>query len=249
MRSVFDPPRSKPVNLSATFPLRIGQSADAFWSSPITLTINAPELYLTELPRKNLITSHFQNGTLSASLAVNDSPRHPRITGYAQISGGRIGSTDLDGRVRFEENRGVIESAEIGGRPNGASFYGGIDFQDTQHLIIDLFPNQTLYDLTGPMLDCIDGISVVPTTPPVSTSGIETVQIRGSAGGADWQVSLDEVPLDGIPVVDRWNSITRTLRFCPDGKASLRIGVQTFEPVTAPAKPAPKPPRPRKKKR
>ena len=51
-RAVIDPPQSKPVSVSATFPLRIGQPLNALWNSPVTVAFDAPGLYLNEIPKK-----------------------------------------------------------------------------------------------------------------------------------------------------------------------------------------------------
>jgi hypothetical protein len=247
-RTVLDPPRSKPIDLSGTFALRIGQSMDVFWNSPMTLSLDAPEVHLGELPRKNTSAGRFLDGTLSTKVTITESLRHPSVTGFAQFFDGRMGSNELNGRIRFEGNQGVIESVQIGGQQNSASFVGDIDLHDSQDLIVNLYPNQPLYDLATPMLDCVTGIELIPSTWAPAVPAVANIQLRGSITSPNWQLSLKESPLDGFVGLAPWSTSTRAFRFCLDQngpQASLPLEIQLPEPVAPSRTPA----HPKKRKR
>ena len=245
-QAVFDPAQSKPINVSATFPLRLGEPLETLWTSPVTLTLDCPNLYLAEIPHHGSGT-WFGNGTAAAQITMTDTPRHPRLTGYVELLEAGIGSSRFDGRVRLEGNRGAIESLTLKTQQNSASFYGDMDLQDTQQVQIHLVPNQVLFDLNSPILGCVDGIDVVlvaagPEYPPV-----DRIDIRRSAVEPSWTISLNKPEVAGIPLMPG-TFTTKSYPLCSTqtpSKVSLQIGIEQPE-----ATPTPSPtPRPRKRKR
>lgn len=244
--AVLDPPHSKPVNLSGTFPLRIGQSLDQMWNSPLTLTVNIPELYLTELPRRK---THFENGSLRAQFSIADTLRHPRITGYAQLMTGRINSVSIDSRLRLDGNYGAIESLTLGTQQNNASFFGDVNFADMWNLTARLHPNQPLYDLGASLLSCVSRIEIVPVpTVDPTTTQVGEIDFGGGVAQAEWSVTLKEKAPDNIRLSPLAAFTAKTFRFCPAELARtnpLQIGVTTPQ---APS-PTPKPARLKKRKR
>lgn len=234
--AVLDAPESKPVDISATFPLRIGQPLNALWTSPLTLTASMPALQLTEIPMRES-TSRFQNGTVSGQLTITETLRHPKVTGQLSLMNVRYGLTDLNGRARFEGNHAVIENLTLGNKQHNASFFGDIDLQDTQYLVVRLLPNQPLSDLTTPtpMLDCVNRIVVTPTEPASERQLVTALELTGSAGGGEWQVRLRENGSEGLLGSAVPASTTRTLRFCPGSEPNLTLGISAAEPSPTPS--------------
>jgi hypothetical protein len=244
-QAIFDPAQSKPVTVSATFPLRIGQPMEALWTSPVTLTIDSSQLYLAELPHRPSAV-WFTNGTTAVQLTMTDTPRHPRAIGYAELLDTTLGPSRFDSRIRFEGNRAVIESVMLKAGQATASFYGDIDLQDTQQLQIHLIPNQYLFDVNPPTLDCAAKVDLLQVSsapdPPV-----EEIQIARSANEPNWTVTLKEPGATGLSIVTGAGFASKTYRFCLPEKrveTALQLGVEQ-----PPATPSPSPtPRPRKRK-
>lgn len=247
-QAVLNPPESKPVDLAATFPLRIGQPLGALWTSPLTLTASIPALHLAEIPLRESF-GRFQSGTGSAQLTITETLQHPRVTGHINVMNARHGLTAIDGRVRFEGNRATIENLTLGDKPPNASFIGDIDLQDTQHLVVRLSPNQPLYDLSRPVavVDCANKIGVGPADPASDSPIVTGLELTGGFGGNNWLVKMQEdqsrTLLSGTVVPQT----TKTWRFCPgltNAEPSLVLGVS---PAETPAK-SPSPARKRKRK-
>jgi len=247
-RAVFDPPHSQPVDVSGTFPLRIGQPFDQIWNSPLTLTVNMPELYLTELPRRTT-SQHFENGILSAQFSIADTLRHPRITGYAQLMTARINSMSIDSRLRFDGNYGAIESLNLATDQNSASFFGDMNFADTWHLTARLHPNQPLYELGASLLTCASRLEIVPVpTVDLTSAQIGEIDIGGGLGQPEWSVTLKENAPNSILMSPMVEFTAKTFRFCSAGESTttpLQIGVAAPQQPS----PTPKPIRPKKRKR
>ena len=169
---------------------------------------------------------------------MSDTPEHPRINGYAQLIHARIGSTNVDTRVRVEESHGAVEFLDVATAQNTISFSGEIDLRDARNLNVRLFPNQQLYDLTGPFLDCTNRLEIVPEVQSLFGWPVGEVDLRGDVPRRDWNLNLIS-----------WDLVSRSFRFC-SGKngveSALSLGVQS--PPSQPS-PTPKPTRPRKRKR
>src|SRR6202008_4022442 len=101
----------------------------------------------------------------------------------------------------------------LGQRQDSASFYGDIDLQDTDQLKIHLFPNESLYDLSGPLLDCASKVELAPA-PAHSNSSIGEIELRRSSPGPNWTISLLEPGLSGLPVTIPSDQTIRTYRLC-----------------------------------
>jgi hypothetical protein len=246
-QAVFDPAQSKPVTVSATFPLRIGEPLEALWTSPVTLTIDSPQLYLSELPHRPSAL-WFNSGTAAAELTIADTPRHPRVNGYGELLDASLGPNRFDSRVRFEGNRGVVEFLILKTGRDTASFYGDIDLQDTQQLQIHLIPNQPLFDINPPMLDCAATLDVVPAPNEIYPS-IGGIDIRRSATEPNWFITLKESDAAGLPFIAGAAFTTRTHPFCSPPNypgAPLQIGVGSPQATASPSPSAT--PRARKRK-
>src|SRR5437764_6857382 len=103
----------------------------------------------------------FHDATAMAELTITETARHPRIVGYLQLSGAVFGANRLDGRSRFEGNVGVIETIKLANQHQQAFFFGSIDLHDTEHLSVQLVPDQSLYDGSAPVLDCVSTTNLV----------------------------------------------------------------------------------------
>ncbi len=258
--AVFDPAESKPIEIAATFPLRIGQPLSALWTSPLTLTASIPALQLVEIPMPESF-SRFQSGTASGQLTITETLRHPRVTGQLNLMNVRYGLTEFDGRAHFEGNHATIESLTLGNKQQNASFFGEIDLQDTQQLSVQLLPNQPLLDLTAsiPLMDCVNRIevrSVEPTPvqplmmpgPPAAVQPfVSALELTGSAINGAWQARIQENDSDRLLGSAVPPSTAKTFRFCH--------GVTGAEPnlilgISAAASPTPTPtPQPVKKRK
>ena len=244
VRAVFDPPASKPVNISATFPLQLGRPFDRIWTSSITVTIDAPELNLEKIPHRSAAPAP-HTGTLTGQITLTDTPRHPRLEGYGQLRNGQVGSRTVDTRIRFGGTTATVESFQLGGPQNGISFFGEINLADTQNLTVRLFPNQPLYDLTIPVLDCFTKIEVASVPAASSAVQIGELQLSGDVARGDWHLTLKELPWNGFAGPAVWDFTSRTFRACPttSSQAPLVFGVQIL-PAPSPSPTRARKPRP-----
>jgi len=231
--AVFHLLNSKPATVSATFPLPLGQPLARMWSAPVNLTIDAPDLDLGQLPLSPT-AAIFDSGSLSTELTISETFQHPRLNGYVQLVRGRIGFTNLDGRIRFESTQGNVESLYLRPGEKTVSFYGDVDLQDAEHIHARLYPNEALYDLNGPMLNCVNRVEVNPGSLGVPISQID---LRGPIGSREWSMELIGLDLQ-----------TAMFHFCPKPGIDNRllIGLEENQPQPAPT---PETKRPRKRKR
>ena len=126
------------------------------------------------------------------------------------------------------------------------SFFGSVNLADSQKLLVRLYPNQPVYDLTNPTIDFISKIDVGVTAANPSDGQIGKLELQGGVTGADWTIILNELPWDAFVTAGQWWFTTRSLGFCSPASGSespLLLGIQ---PVPSPS-PAPSPARHRKK--
>jgi hypothetical protein len=244
--AVVDPSVSKPIDMTFTFPFRIGQSLEQVWTSPINLHLDAPMVRLSEIVPPNWL-SHVQGATGMAEVTITDSLRHPKIAGYTQISGMAFGRTRLDYQARFERNIGIIETMKVADGQHEIFFGGNMDLQDTQHISVQLLPNQPLHDLTSLVFNCVntaDLRTIDPTTPGLM---VDAIQLTGPLGNPDWQITVREMEFADLLKGAVTPVFSRTFQFCR-GPNTPELSLTLAIPTAALPSPAPSP-RPRKKRR
>jgi len=243
---VLDPAVSSPIDITSTFPLRIGQPLQQLWTAPINVHINAPMVRLGEIMPPEWMLP-LQNATAMAELTITETARHPRIVGYTQLVGAVFGGNRLDCRSRFEGNVGIIETMKLADEHHEAFFAGNIDLHDTEHATVQLVPDQPLYDLSGPVVDCVSKTNLVTIDPAASVPMVDSINLTGGIGSSDWLVTVRESEFANLLKSVLPPALSRTFQWCRGPNApeqSLTLAISS--------PPAPSPtasPRPRKKRR
>lgn len=246
--AMFHPPNSRPINVDAVFPLALGKPWETLWTIPIKVTADFPALYLAEIPHR-VSSGLWQEGILMGHLSITETPMHPKIVGEMKLQGGRFGNaatpTQIEGRLRLDGQAGEIEFLTLGPKESGASFYGNVDYQDSRQITMRLFPNQHVVDLNDAGMDCINGLSFFPVTPPLPAPEVAQIELRGGLGSSDWTLNLREpvVPMSTAPT---WDLTSKGFQFCSEtfgAHNELILGVEAMP------KPSPPPAKGRKRKR
>ena len=245
-QATIDPPQSRPIDIRATFPLPINQPAAALWDSNVTITADVPGLYLAETPA-SVLPAVFQSGMLTAQVTITSSLHHPNIVGFAQLSGGRTHGREFDARVRFDGGQAVVERISIGGKDNGASFYGNLDMRDAENLRLQMVPNQPVYNVTAPLLDCINRVDVAPAAVPPLGFPVGIIDLIGPVNSLDWRLDIREPVLGGAADAMLSQPIA-SYRFCTTGSTYERPLLLQVAAPQPPISPTP-PPRRGKRKR
>jgi hypothetical protein len=242
-RVVLDTAESQPTELAATFSLSIGKPLGALLTSPLTLSVDIPALHLADIPVRESSTRP-QSGVASGQFTITETLQHPRVSGHLNVMNARFGLTGMDARVWFGGNRATVEKLTLGDKPHQAWLSGDIDLQDTRHLIVRLTPNQLVYDISRPMLDCVHGFAVGPGNWASDGPVVTALELSGDIAGDNWQVKLEETQPSTPAVAPGYLSATKTLPFCSGPGSTEPTLVLGVSPEGSPT-PSPSPARKR----
>jgi len=188
-------PGSSPFDFTAGFPLRIGADWNAFVSSPLSVTLSFPSIFLANAPQF-FHPPIFEDGILSGKLSLSGTLQHPRIAGDAQLLNGKLQNapmslTEANGRILFTGERASIEFLNMATRDVDLSLCGDVDLQAANDLSIKILGLVPIFDLTARAVDCAGKIAIAPTGITLSPA-IEELEFRGDVFKNAWAVNLKE---------------------------------------------------------
>lgn len=237
-----------PVEVQASFPIRLTSWDEAVASEPLSATVNIPAVFANRLPR---YVSHdaLRDGIISGKMDVAGSLRHPSISGDLQLSNGKLGLTtlnltDASTRLTFKGDTAIVDFLNLASPEIDLSLRGSVDFADLTAMELRLTASAAVVDLAPRRTaECVSRIRVtaISADEPI-VANIDSIALRGSLFSKSWTVSLtDHRPDDVSGSVDAAGAI-RSFPFCRDEKengAALTFGCERRsppEPVPAPKK-------------
>jgi hypothetical protein len=234
VRGVIHMPNSNPISFTANFPLRIGTDWNAFWISPLNLTLNFPTIFLAKVPQL-LHSQIFSDGILSGNISLSETLQHPHIDGEMQLmngklsgdGGGSINLTEASGRIVFGGNSAAIEFLNVATKDTDLSLRGEIDFEDTNNVTVRIDGAMPIFDLTPHAIDCMSKIEFAPV--PFSLApAVAELQFCGALFQPNWTVGLKERTIAQSSDIQDPDSVTREFPLCFAGtslnRATLLLG-------------------------
>lgn len=243
--AAFTLPGSSAVEVTAKFPLKLGEDWKAFLASPLDAQINFPTVVLTSAPQI-FHPPIFNEGILSGAISWSQTVQHPHISGDMQLVNAKLQNNPLDftqasGRITFDGEHGKIEFLNAATNDVDVSLRGDIDIHDLAETKIDILPSVPVFELTTPPGSCVNRISLQPvgiTLAPI----ISQIELQGSVFDGGWAMTPrptaigehgDPIPSDAtkVPLCFGEKPAQQTFSFGLHPKAT---------PTPTPAKPAKK---------
>ena len=234
---------SSQVDVTAKFPLKLGEDWKAFLASPLEAQVRFPTLVLTSAPQL-LHPPVFNEGILSGAISWSQTLQHPHISGDVQLVNAKLQNGPLDftqasARITFDGEHGTIEFLNAATNDVDVSLRGDIDFHDLAETRIDIFPSVPIFAQTTPPGSCVSRINLQPvgiTLAPL----INQIELRGSIFEGSWTMTSRQAAISaqGQPIP---SDATR-VPLCFGEKSAQQSFTFGLHP-----KPAPTPETPRKK--
>ena len=236
---IFTLPGSSPVDLSAKFPLKIGQDWKTFLASPLEATVHFPAVVMASAPQF-FHPPTFNEGILSGAISLSQNLEHPNITGEMQLLNGVLQNAPLDltrasGRLTFNGDHGAIEFLNLTTKDVDLSLKGDVDFRNSQDVVIKVSTAIPVFDVTTSVQDCVRGIQIATVDVTLAPT-VQEVELRGDLFGNTWKLGLKETGTSAAAAIA--NPLTREFHFCsgatPPGEL-FNFGVRP-RPQPSPAK-------------
>src|SRR5262249_23252512 len=234
-------PKSSPLSFTASFPLPIGTTWDAFQMSPLNVSLDFPALFMAAAPL--FFHSHvMEGGSLSGKSSLSETLRNPHLVGEVQLVNGKLASTDSFLNVIgastlaiFDGNHASLEFLNLATKDVDLALRGEIDFENPQHVVVKIAGATPIFDLMSRPVDCVNRIEVLPTPLPLAPAATE-FEFRGPLFQSGWSVSLKEEIDSQFSVVSTLDSAERIFPLCfgtgPEEKALLLGAVARAENAT-----------------
>jgi hypothetical protein len=240
--AAFTLPGSSPVDITARFPLKIGEDWKAFVASPLDAQIKFPTVILANAPQF-FHPPVFNEGILSGAISWSQTLQHPDISGDVQLLDAKLQDAPLDftqasARLTFDGEHGKIEFFDAATQDVELSLRGDIDLRDLADVKIDIFPSVPLFELTTPPSSCVSRINLQPigiTLAPM----INHIELRGSVLEGTWAMTPRHAAISAQGQLVPAEAIKIPLCFGEKSPQSFGFGLHP--------KPTPTPERPRKK--
>ena len=195
---IFTLPGSSPVDVTARFPLKIGEDWKAFLASPLDAQINFPTVVLASAPQF-FHPPVFNDGILTGKISWSQTLQHPHIFGEIQLLNSKLQNTALDlaqasARLTFDGERGKIEFLNAATHDVDVSLRGDIDLRDLADAKVDVFPSVPVFALNTPPNSCVSRINLQPigiTLAPM----INQIEIRGGIFEGGWTMTPRQTPI------------------------------------------------------
>jgi hypothetical protein len=196
-RGVIHLPKSSPLGFTASFPLPIGITWNAFQMSPLNLSLDFPAVFVANVPHffhSNIL----EDGILSGKISLSETLECPRIVGEVQLVNGKLASSDFFSNVIgastlaiFDGDHASLEFLNLATKDVDLAFTGDIDFENTKQIVIRIAGATPVFDLMSRPVDCVNKIEITPTALPLAPAATE-LAFRGPLLESGWSVSLKE---------------------------------------------------------
>ena len=241
--TVFTFPGSSPVDLTATFPFKIGEDWKAFLASPLDAQINFPTVVLASAPQF-FRPPVFNEGILTGKISWSQTLQHPHVTGEVQLLNAKLQNTALDlaqasARLTFDGEHGKIEFLNAATRDVEVSLRGDIDLRDLADTKIDIFPSVPVFALSTPPNSCVSRINLQAVGITLAPM-INQIEIRGGIFEGDWTMTprQSSITAEGQSI----ESAATEIPLCFGDKLAQQPFTFGLHP-----RPTPEPERPRKR--
>ena len=190
--AAFTLPGSSQVDVTAKFPLKLGEDWKAFLASPLDFQLNFPAVVLASAPQI-FHPAVFNEGILSGAISWSQTLQHPHISGDVQLVNAKLQNSPLDftqasARLSFDGEHGRIEFLNAATEDVDVSLRGDIDFHDLAETKIDIFPSVPVFELTTPPGTCVNRVNLQPigiTLAPI----ISQIELEGSVFDGRWAMT------------------------------------------------------------
>ena len=190
--AAFTLPGSSQVDVTAKFPLKLGEDWKAFLASPLEAQISFPTIVLASAPQF-FHPPVFNEGIVSGAISWSQTLQHPRISGDVQLMNAKLQNTSLDvteasGRISFDGEHGKIEFLNAANNEVEVSLRGDIDLHDLAETKLEIFPSVPVFELTTPPGACVNRINLQPigiTLAPI----ISQIELQGSVFDGGWTMT------------------------------------------------------------
>ena len=248
VRGAIHFPKSSPLSFTASFPLPIGITWNAFQMSPLKISLDFPALFLAAAPQffdSNIL----EEGILSGKISLSETLEQPRIVGEVQLVNGKLASSEsflnvIGGSTLaiFDGNHASLEFLNLETKDVDLALRGEIDFENTKEVVFRIAGSAPIFDLMSRRVDCVNKIEIAPVPPPFAPGATE-LEFRGPLLGSGWSVSLKEEIGSQFSIVSTPDSAERIFPLCfgtgPEEKTLLLGAVPRGEvaPKVSPKKP------------
>ena len=230
MRGAIHLPKSSPLSFTATFPLPIGVTWNAFQMSPLNVSLDFPALFLAAAPQF-FHSKVLEDGILSGKISLSETLERPRIVGEVQLVNGKLASADSFLNVIgastlaiFDGNHASLEFLNLATKDVDLALSGEIDFENPKHVVVKIAGATPIFDLMSRPVDCVNRIEILPAPLPLAPVATE-FEFRGPFFQSGWSVSLKEEIDSEFSMVSTSHSAERIFPLCfetgPEEKALL----------------------------
>src|SRR5437762_4415955 len=212
-------PKSSPLSFTASFPLPIGITWNAFQISPLKISLDFPALFLAAAPQffdSNIL----EEGILSGKISLSETLEQPRIVGEVQLVNGKLASSEsflnvIGGSTLaiFDGNHASLEFLNLETKDVDLALRGEIDFENTKEVVFRIAGSAPIFDLMSRRVDCVRQIEIAPVRPPFAPGATE-LEFRGPLLGSGWSVSLKEEIGSQFSIVSTPDGAERIFPLC-----------------------------------
>ena len=238
VRGAIHFPKSSPLSFTASFPLPIGITWNAFQMSPLKISLDFPALFLAAAPQffdSNIL----EEGILSGKISLSETLEQPRIVGEVQLVNGKLASSEsflnvIGGSTLaiFDGNHASLEFLNLETKDVDLALRGEIDFENTKEVVFRIAGSAPIFNLMSRRVDCVNKIEIAPVPPPFAPGGTE-LEFRGPLLGSGWSVSLKEEIGSQFSIVSTPDGAERVFPLCfgtgPEEKTLLLGAVPRAE--------------------
>ena len=238
MRGAIHWPKSSPLGFTASFPLPMGISWNAFQMSPLQISLDFPALFLAAAPRffhSNIL----EDGILSGKISLSETLERPRIVGEVQLVNGKLANSDSFSNVTgastlaiFDGTHASLEFLNLATKDVDLALRGEIDFENPKHVVVKIAGATPIFDLMSRPVDCVNKIEIAPAALPLAPAATE-LEFRGPFLQSGWSVGLKEEIGSQFSIVSTVDGAERTFPLCfgtgPEEKTLLLGAVPRSE--------------------
>ena len=197
LRGAIHLPKSSPLSFTASFPLPIGTTWNAFQMSPLNVSLDFPALFMAGAPQ--FFHSHIlEDGILSGKISLSETLQNPHLVGEVQLVNGKLANSDSFLNVVgastlaiFDGNHASLEFLNLATKDVDLALRGEIDFENPQHVVVKIAGATPIFDLMSRPVDCVNRIEIAPTVLPLAPSATQ-LEFRGPLFQSGWSVSVKE---------------------------------------------------------
>ena len=219
MRGAIHLPKSSPLSFTASFPLPIGITWNAFQMSPLKISLDFPALFLAAAPQffhSNIL----EDGILSGKISLSETLERPRIVGEVQLVNGKLASSDsslnligASALAIFDGTHASLEFLNLATKDVDLALRGEIDFENTRHVVVRMAGATPIFDLMSRPVDCVNKIEISPALLPLAPVATE-LEFRGPLLQSGWSVSLKEEIGRQFSIVSTLDGAERIFPLC-----------------------------------